>query len=296
VGVAILLKKTGFVFLFVAMLCATDAVESQEQARVAVLTTPHFAFFSDYQTNLNDALVQAGIERKLERAELFESGTEETCFAELPPSAQTGWNLAVDYYQQFISPAGFNERAQYLLRMNLAGFYELVSGAIEQRLQALYQKNWGGLPIVVDIVETVSWSGANSIIIEPDSGHLLISNSYDGHSALEIVFHEASHLLMGRNDPVWQALDKAASDLEISVPDGLWHAVLFYTTGEVVRRVLHDAGEEPYEPMIYGIYPRSPWGRFEESIENNWPAYLNGDSDLPTAAAGLLQFIENSPE
>ncbi|MFT5138774.1 MAG: hypothetical protein ACI9H8_000711 [Lysobacterales bacterium] len=107
---------------------------------------------------------------------------------------------------------------------------------------------------------------------------------------------EASHLLMGRTDPVWQAFDKAASDLAMPISDGLWHAVLFYTTGEIVRRALLKAGEPPYTPMIYGIYKRSPWGRFEEAIESSWPAYLDGKTDLSSAAINLLRLTNNTTE
>ncbi len=99
---------------------------------------------------------------------------------------------------------------------------------------------------------------------------------------------------MGRNDPVWRALDNAAVELETPLPDGLWHVVLFYTTGETVRRALNDAGEPPYTPMIYGIYGRSPWGRFQKAIDDTWSAYLDGERTLAEAAASLLQAAKES--
>src|SRR5207253_1854776 len=103
---------------------------------------------------------------------------------------------------------------------------------IAPRLEQLYRKRWTGLPIPVDVVETAGWSGANSIVRNPAGGHVLISSSHQGPASLEVVFHEASHPLMGRGDPVPQALDSAARAVDFRLPGDLWHVVLFYTTGE----------------------------------------------------------------
>jgi len=113
-----------------ALLLAPVAVLADEGGGAAVATTPHFAFYSDFATNLNDALVVAGSARKRDRPELFGSGSEaESCFAELPGSARTGWSLAVDYYADIVSPAGWMGRQQFLLRFDLAGF----DGELDER-------------------------------------------------------------------------------------------------------------------------------------------------------------------
>lgn len=310
----------------------------QAPERVPVATTPHFAFYSDFDTNLNDALVAAGVARKSGKPELFHSGAEVSCFGELPPSARAGWDGAVDYYTKIISPADWLDRQQYLLRVELAGFDEELKDAgarqfveiarsfrgaatpaykacrwaaqdeknrrwieelkvrlatdeqkVAPRLEQLYGKRWNGLPILVDVVETVNWSGANSIFRRPAGGHLLISNSYQGPAALEIVFHEASHLLMDRNDPLRQALDSAASTVDFRLPGDLWHVVLFYTTGETVRRILDDGGKPGYTPMVYGIFDTGTWASYRKALESAWRPYVNGERDLPEAAAGLIE-------
>ena len=91
------------------------------------------------------------------------------------------------------------------------------------RLGKLYQKRWSGLPITVHVVETVDWSGANTIILDR-GGHILISSEIHGLPALEILFHEASHLLMDRDDPVRKALDDAAHAAGVTLPpiSGTW--------------------------------------------------------------------------
>jgi hypothetical protein len=311
--------------------------------RAPVATTPHFAFYSDFDTNLNDALVAAGVARKGGKPELFHSGAEVSCFGEMPPSARAGWDGAVDYYAKIVSPASWSDRQQYLLRVALAGFDEELKDAgarqfveiaqgfraaakpayqacrwgaqdeknrrwiedlkallatdeqrLASRLEQLYGKRWNGLPIPVDVVETVNWSGANSIIRHPAGGHLLISNSYQGPAALEIVFHEASHLLMDLNDPLRQALDSAASKVDFRLPGDFWHVVLFYTTGETVRRILDAGGKPGYTPMVYGIFDRGVWGNYRKALESAWRPYVDGERALSEAAARLIEELRKS--
>jgi hypothetical protein len=168
---------------------------------------------------------------------------------------------------------------------------------IARRLQELYQKRWDGLPIQVDVVETVSWSGANSVFPPPAGGHLLISPSpSEGPAALEIVFHEASHGLALRGDPLMQALADAAAAAGVTSTGDLWHVALFHTTGEVVRRALAAAGEPDYTPMLAEIFERGDWLRYRQAIESVWPVYLDGKHTLAEAAAALVEaFVESEP-
>lgn len=323
------------------LLSAPSASLGEEQERVPVATTPHFAFYSDFAINLNDALIAAGALRQRERSKLFHSGPEKDCFDALPTAERVAWDRAVDYYAEIIVPSGTMGREQGLVRHKLIGMpdpenaeaqrligiadgfrtaaapaYEacrwlgqdaqnrrwveeltvllaLHEEAIASTLAQLYQKPWHGLPIPVDVVETVDGTGGNTKSLRPAGGHTLISSAnpaYQGHGALEMVFHEASHLLMTQNDPVWRALDKAAEALGEPTPEDLWHVVLFYTTGETVRRVLDEAGEPGYTPVVYEIFERSrSWGRYQDAIERTWPAYLDGKRTLSETAADLIQ-------
>ena len=333
--------KAGIILGWGMLLFAPCASLGQPPGRTPVATTPHFAFYSDFDTNLNDALIAAGVARKGGKPELFHTGDEVSCFDKLPPSARAAWNGAVGYYAEIISPADWIDRQQYLIRVHLAGFDEELkdTGAREfveiarsfraaatpaykacrwaaqdeknrrwieelkpqlaadeekvaSRLERLYQKRWNGLPIPVDVVETVNWSGANSILRrDPGGGHLLISNSYQGPAALEIVFHEASHLLMDHGDPLRQALDRAASAAGFRLPGDLWHVVLFYTTGETVRRVLNEGGKPGYTPMVYGIFDRGTWDGYRKPLESAWRPYVDGERDLSKAAASLIEAL-----
>jgi hypothetical protein len=325
------------------LLSVPNAALAKSEERVAVATTPHFAFHSDFATNLNDALIAAGVARKRGEPELFHSGAEEACFGELPPSVRSAWDRAVDWYAEIVSPANSFARQQYLLRMDLAGYDDQVGDddarryvdiarafraaaspayeacrwaaqdaenrrwieelkprlaaheeAIARRLQELYQKRWDGL-IHVDLVQTVSWSGGNSVFPPPAGGHLLISPSaYPGPAALEIVFHEASHGLALRGDPLMQALAEAAATAGVPSTGDLWHVTLFHTTGEVVRRALATGGETSYTPMLAEIFVRGDWLRYRAAVESALPAYLDGKRTLAEAATALVEAFAES--
>jgi hypothetical protein len=325
----------GLVLVLLVSMPAT--VQSDEGESSLVMTTPHFAIHSDFETNLNDALIVAGVARGRDRPELFHDGAARECFAGLAPSARSGWNLAVDFYAEIVSPGGWMRRPQYLVRMELGGFDdELDDGSadyrriaegfrmaaapayescrwqeqdaenrrwigelipklaaheaeITARLTTLYRTPWRGLPIRVDIVATALPVGANTYHTPP---HIVIGTANDDSDALEIIHHEASHTLMRREDPVYRALSDAARAYDRELPRDLWHVVLFYTTGEAVRRTLAEAGQPDYTPYIYShdLWNGS-WGEYREAIEATWPAYLDGGSDLSSAASDLLRAL-----
>ncbi|MBI2213879.1 MAG: hypothetical protein HYU52_09540 [Acidobacteria bacterium] len=331
-------SRARFIFLAAALLCATGPVLAKARVRTPVAKTRQFAFYSNFSTNLNDALIAAGDARRRHKPELFHDGAEEPCFAKLPPPARAAWDRSVDYYAEILSPS---ERQQYLVRVHLAGFddelgtprdrqvaeiaaafreaarpaYEACRWAaqdednrrwiatvhaqlllhekvIARRLEALYQNRWGSLPIPVEVVQTVNWSGANTILRDPDGGQILVAVENPERSALEIVFHEASHILTGRGAPIRKALEDAAAAHNLTLPGDLWHVVLFYTTGEVVRSVLSDAGDERYSPMLYEILERGgEWNNYRNAIESTWPAYMNGKRTLADAAGDLVKAL-----
>lgn len=324
------------------LLALPNASLGQAAQRIPVVATPHFAFYSDFDTNLNDALIAAGLARRNKKPELFHSGAEVACFDKLPPSARAAWNGAVDYYAQIISPVEWNARQQFLIRMELVGFdadekaAEAVQfveiarsfraaaapaykacrwtaqdadnrrwieeiqprlAADEQkvaiRLEQLYKKRWATLPILVDVVETVSWSGANTSWSESGQGDVLIARSPGGAAAFETLFHEASHVLMDRGAPMRQALESAAQAVDFKLPSDLWHVVLFYTTGEAVRPILEEHGSPGYIPMIYEIFARGTWVEYRQAVENSWRPYIDGKRSLAEAAESLIAALRN---
>ena len=165
--------------------------------------------------------------------------------------------------------------------------------AIAARLAQLYRIPLGGLPIRVDVMETVNWSGATTILFDAGGGHIQISTPDRGPRALELLFHEATHTLMGRQHPVQLALQEAAERLEVERPRDLWHAVQFFQTGEAVRSILEEAGEEAYEPMMFAL---DIFGKYHEVLKAEWTGYLNGRASLEEAAEALLRAVGETAE
>lgn len=104
----------------IAMIAAPALAMAQTVGGPLVLTTPHFAFYSDLATNVHDALITAATARRAARPEPFMAGLEKACFDGLSAGDGDGWRRAVDYYT-----AGRSTRVQRVLqRLELAGLVQ----------------------------------------------------------------------------------------------------------------------------------------------------------------------------
>jgi hypothetical protein len=72
----------------------------------------------------------------------------------------------------------------------------------------------------------------------------------------------------------------------------LWHAILFYTSGELTRRALARRGVSEYRPFILDMY-EGPFRGFRQSLETHWQAYLDGKLSREAALRQIL--IETAP-
>ncbi len=159
--------------------------------------------------------------------------------------------------------------------------------AIAGRLAELYEEPLDGLPLRTDVVETVGRTSANTIYLSPEGGHIWVrSSAGEGPVALETMFHEASHTVMGPRRSLGNSLTQAAGELAVSIPRDLWHGVLFYTTGYAVREVLEAAGKPGYVPMTFD---QDIFGEFHEVLKAEWTGYLEGEKTLEEAALDLVR-------
>jgi hypothetical protein len=72
----------------------------------------------------------------------------------------------------------------------------------------------------------------------------------------------------------------------------LWHAILFFTSGELTRRSLATRGVSDYKPVITNMYD-GPFRGFKQPIETHWLAYLDGKVTREAAIKQIL--IETKP-
>ena len=300
----------------------------------AILTTPHFAFHSDFATNLNQTLIADFVARRDGGAALFASGADKACFDRLPAAARDGWARAVEYYRTNRSTPG----QRILLRLELGGVVDRrrvesaddralldefararsdadaayrtcvwpaqdrVNRAWVSRLQPLlrayetqladqlpklFQVAWPDLPLRVDVVDYVGFSGGNTVHADSGRYHVLVSSTSpenQGFGALEVVFHEAAHSLANPGGPLSNALTTAAMNAGVTLPPDVLHQVQFFLVGEAVRRLLERQGQA-YTPMMYAMNLFSDGSR--GAARRIWPPYVDGTRTLDQAAADL---------
>jgi hypothetical protein len=75
-------------------------------------------------------------------------------------------------------------------------------------------------------------------------------------------------------------------------PPNLWHALIFYTTGELVRRELGKAGAAQYRPYAYrySVYEK---GMLPDraALEKDWQPWLDGRVPFEEALRNLVRDV-----
>jgi len=163
------------------------------------------------------------------------------------------------------------------------------------QLADVYQRPWPSERLRVDVVWYGGPFGAYTTL---DPIHVTIS-SHDprnrGVYGFEVLFHESSHALAGA---VTAAIAREFRARDKPIPRDFWHALLFYTTGEIVRRDVEygsmtlayaqSSGPSGYLPYAarFGLYSGS-WEHFRGLLDLYWLPYLDGRVSFDTAMARL---------
>lgn len=163
------------------------------------------------------------------------------------------------------------------------------------QLADIYERPWPANRLRVDVVWYGGPFGAYTTL---NPTHVTIS-SHDprnqGIYGFEVLFHESSHALAGS---VMEAIAREFRARDKPIPRDLWHALLFYTTGEMVRRDLSygnmampdqpNNNSAPYQTYAsrFGLYSGS-WVRFRGLLDLYWMPYLDGKISFDTAIARL---------
>lgn len=146
--------------------------------------------------------------------------------------------------------------------------------------------SWPLLPVRVEVSRLAGSHGAYTS--SPPILTTLSSEDpgYQGDAALEMLFHEASHGISGNLE---HDLDLAFLAEGKSAPADLYHAIIFYTAGELVRRRLGPS----YVPYAYkqGVYTRGEWPRLEVAMREQWQPWLLGQTDLRSTLTALAKAL-----
>jgi hypothetical protein len=235
-----------------------------------VKLAPHDLLFDQDMVLMNNRLAEMGDDESAE-ATGFLSGIV-AALAKAAPVYRTHWWPEDDHANRVWIDA-------------VAPLVEDLGATVSRRLASIYRAPWPRGPIHVDVCVYAGVFGGYTTL-EPL--HITVSSRdprNQGIAAFEMLFHEASH---GLADPVRDALDREFIAQSKPIPRDLWHALLFYTTGEVVKHMIASSGREAYKPYAEQnhLYERD-WQTFQKALDRDWQPYLENRSDFPTAIKRL---------
>jgi hypothetical protein len=161
------------------------------------------------------------------------------CNAGLPAKLAQILEAAAPVYRAHQWPDHDRINRRWILRV--APLVREQGVGLSERLADIYQTRWPKAKIRVDVTAYANTSGAYTTI-EPLRVTIASTDPRNQDTAaLEVLFHEASH---GIAQPVQEAIIRECRQRGKAIPRDLWHALIFYTTGEVIRPVM-DAQRSP---------------------------------------------------
>jgi hypothetical protein len=225
-----------------------------------------------------------------EQCDELSGSKRKTCDAGLPPKLTQVLNAAAVVYRAHEWPD--HDRAN---RRWIAGVSPLVRDKgveLSQHLAEIYQTRWPKQRIRVDVSAYANYAGAYTTL---DPLRVVISSTdprNQGTSALEVLFHEASN---GIAEPVQLAINRECRQRDKAIPRDLWHALVFYTTGEVIKPIMQGLtgdAKEAYMPYAVRerLYQRG-WDEYLKLLERYWQPYLDGSVTFDDAIAHMVSAL-----
>lgn len=160
--------------------------------------------------------------------------------------------------------------------------------SLSTKLMQIYDEPWPQYPVRIDAVAYSNWAGAYTTLGPTRPTISTTDPANQGDAALEIVFHETSHGMMNK---VRDAIHAAETNVnthrqgEAFQSGSIWHAVLFYTAGELVARQI--PGYIPYADKN-GLWMRA-WPDPDRSlVERNWKPHMDGSLTLQQSLSKLI--------
>jgi hypothetical protein len=152
--------------------------------------------------------------------------------------------------------------------------------SIARGVSDAFRTPWQG-PLRVDVTAYANWAGAYTT--EHPSRITISSLDPEGTGTLglEGLFHESLHTM---EDSIASALHAAGRARGKEVPYGVNHALIFYTAGEVTRRVV--GTHTPYA-ITTGLWERS-WPRYLPILRARWQPWLDGHTSFSDAIAAIV--------
>jgi hypothetical protein len=216
-----------------------------------------------------------------------------SCDAGLPAKLTEALDAAAPVYRAHLWPE--HDRANRRWIAAVAPLVRRNGLDLAHRLAEIYQTNWPRDRIRVDVTNYASSTGAYTTLEPLRVAVSSIDGRNQGAEALEVLFHEASH---GIADSVQDAIFRECRQREKPIPRDLWHALLFYTTGELIRPLALDGGGSAggsasgYVPYAVreGLYKRG-WENYLRLLTEYWQPYLDGRVTFDDAIAHMVSAL-----
>jgi GNAT superfamily N-acetyltransferase len=233
---------------------------------------------------------------------------KKTCDAGLPGNVTPILDAAAPVYRAHLWADQDRVNRRWIARV--APLVEEQGVGVSQRLADVYQTKWPKQKIRVDVTGFANWAGAYTTL---DPLRVTISSADSRNQddeAFEVLFHEASH---GIAEALQDAIVRECRQRGKAIPRDLWHALIFYTTGEVIKPVLTSAAEElqnqrgtgkpgaagapapareAYTPYAIreGLYQRG-WNDYYQLLIRFWQPYLDSKSTFDDAIARMVSAL-----
>ena len=219
------------------------------------------------------------------------------CDAGLPTKLTQVLESAAPVYRAHLWPEHDRANRRWIARV--APLVREQGVGLSERLADIYQTRWPRQKIRVDVSGYANWAGAYTTTDPLRVTISSLDSRNQGTEALEVLFHESSHSIA---EPVQAAIIRECRQRDKAIPRDLWHALVFYTTGEVLRPVLDTSGTTAgdkdgsvpggYTPYALreGLYQRG-WSDYLKLLQRFWQPYLDGKASFDDAIARMVSSL-----
>jgi len=216
----------------------------------------------------------------LHNEEMMRIGWELSCSTEaelssnLPAALAQALQRVAPVYREYFWP--FHDRAAQLW----IAVGEALLSATAEELIAAHEAAYG-VPFVEQVrVDVTPYAGRFGGYTTTWNDHVhtrvsCLDPGQQGFASLEILFHEPSHAIVGPSfGVIGPQIQEIEQRLGVVAPQSLWHAILFYTSGELTRRALARRGVT-YEPFTTAMF-EGPYRQEASAVRTHWQAFLDG--------------------
>jgi hypothetical protein len=227
--------------------------------------------FGDGMVPLRNALARGGADearRAIDAGELTEA----------PAALPDALTAAMEVYRTHLWPAHDRRNREWIAavmpRLERSG--PSIAPGMVRAFGGDWPRSRSERGLRADVSVHAGWAGAYSSH-HPD--HVVISSTDEGHAgdaSVESLFHEAGHS-RALGDDLGELLATAFEAIGEEPPEALWHALLFYTAGELTRQALEADGRPGYVPyaLRHQLVDRAPgWQGWYRALDTHWRPFL----------------------